>query len=136
MAINNLDLMEVVPWPLLLQRGPHRPMARLWGPSTKNWTLDWPNRHPRHKVSARRLPAALELFSRQCLRRGRIEGAFLIMSQLQDSAWDATEGIDYDDIELSENPFLPIWQTLDLLYQHEEEVELPERCQEFFEQFA
>jgi hypothetical protein len=73
------------------------------------------------------------------LRRGSdvaVEGAFLVMSQLQDSAWDATEGIDYDDIELSENPFLPIRQTLDLLFQHEEEVELPERCQEFFEQFA
>ena len=65
-----------------------------------------------------------------------MEGAFLVMSQLQDSAWDATEGNDYDDIELSENPFLPIRQTLDLLFQHEEEVELPERCQEFFEQFA
>ena len=24
---------------------------------------------------------------------------------------------------------------MDLLYQHEDEVELPERCQEFFEQF-
>ena len=57
------------------------------------------------------------------------------MSQLQDSAWDATEGIDYDDVELAENPFDVIRQTLDLLYQHEDEVELPERCQEFFEQF-
>lgn len=65
-----------------------------------------------------------------------IEGAFLVMSQLQDSAWDATEGVDYDDIELAENPFEPIRSTLDLLYQHEEEVELPERCQEFFEQFS
>ncbi|CAL1144412.1 unnamed protein product, partial [Cladocopium goreaui] len=80
----------------------------------------------------------LDLFSRQCLRRGRevaVEGALLVMSQLQDSAWDATEGIDYDDVELAENPFDVIRQTLDLLYQHEDEVELPERCQEFFEQF-
>ena len=60
----------------------------------------------------------------------------MILLQLQDSAWDSTEGIDYEDIEFSENPFLPIRQTLDLLYQHEEEVELPELCQEFFEQFA
>ena len=59
-----------------------------------------------------------------------VEGALLVMSQLQDSAWDATEGIDYDDVELAENPFDVIRQTLDLLYQHEDEVELPERCQD------
>ena len=49
-----------------------------------------------------------------------VEGAFLVLSQLQDVAWDASESIDYD---------------LDTLFQHEEEIELPERCQEFFEQF-
>ena len=43
----------------------------------------------------------LELFGRQCLRRGKetaVEGAYLVMSQLQDVAWDAAESIDYDDI--------------------------------------
>ena len=78
----------------------------------------------------------LELFGRQCLRRGKetaVEGAYLVMSQLQDVAWDAAESIDYDDIELDTDPFAPIKKVLDLLFQHEEEVELPERCQEFFE---
>ena len=81
----------------------------------------------------------LDLFSRQRMRRGKdtaIEGAYLVLSQLQDTAWDATESIDYDDVELAENPFTPVRDMLDLLYQHEEEVELPERCQEFFEQFS
>ena len=81
----------------------------------------------------------LELFSRQCLRRGKetaVEGAYLVMSQLQDVAWDAAESIDYDDIELETDPFKPIRKVLDVLFQHEEEVELPERCQEFFEQFS
>ena len=80
----------------------------------------------------------LDLFSRQCERRGNsvsVEGAYLVLSQLQDVAWDATESIELDDIELSENPFKPIAKVLDALSQHEEEVELPERCQEFFEQF-
>ena len=80
----------------------------------------------------------LDLFSRQCRRRGTsvaVEGAFLVLSQLQDVAWDASESIDYDDIELSDDPFQPIVKVLDTLFQHEEEVELPERCQEFFEQF-
>ena len=81
----------------------------------------------------------LELFGRQCLRRGKetaVEGAYLVMSQLQDVAWDAAESIDYDDIELDADPFAPIKKVLDLLFQHEEEVELSERCQEFFEQFS
>ncbi len=81
----------------------------------------------------------LDLFSRQCMRRGKdtaIEGAYLVLSQLQDTAWDATESIDYDDVELADNPFIPVRDMLDLLYQHEEEVELSERCQGFFEQFS
>lgn len=40
-----------------------------------------------------------------------------------------------DDMELSDDPFKPIFEVLDKLFQHEEEVELPERCQEFFEKF-
>ena len=58
-----------------------------------------------------------------------------MLSQLQDVAWDATESIELDDIELADNPFEPIVKVLDALFQHEEEIELPERCQEFFEQF-
>ena len=78
----------------------------------------------------------LDLFGRQRLRRGNataVEGAYLVLSQLQDVAWDASESIDYDDIELNEDPFKPIVEVLDKLFQHEEEVELPERCTEFFE---
>ena len=81
----------------------------------------------------------LDLFSRQCRRRGQgvaLEGAYLVLSQLQDVAWEATEGLDYDDMELSDDPFKPLLVVLDKLFQHEEEVELPERCQEFFEKFA
>ena len=81
----------------------------------------------------------LDLFSRQCRRRGQgvaLEGAYLVLSQLQDVAWEATEGLDYDDMELSDDPFKPLLIVLDKLFQHEEEVELPERCQEFFEKFA
>ena len=37
-----------------------------------------------------------------------VEGAFLVLSQLQDVAWDASESIDYDDIELADDPFKPI----------------------------
>eukprot|EP00435_Cladocopium_sp_Y103_P057283 s447_g19.t1 len=50
----------------------------------------------------------LDLFSRQCKRRGTsvaVEGAFLVFSQLQDVAWDASESIDMDDVELSDDPF-------------------------------
>ena len=72
----------------------------------------------------------LDLFSRQCSRRGNtvsVEGAYLVLSQLQDVAWDATESIELDDIDLADNPFEPIVKVLDALFQHEEEVELPER---------
>lgn len=48
--------------------------------------------------------------------------------------WFAAESIDYD-IELESDHLKPIKMVLDVLFQHEEEVELPERCQEFFEQF-
>ena len=81
----------------------------------------------------------LDLFSRQCRKRGQgvaLEGGYLVLSQLQDVAWEATEGLDYDDMELSDDPFKPLLVILDRLFQHEEEVELPERCQEFFEKFA
>ena len=67
-----------------------------------------PSAHGLCQRNYRAFRRRLDLFSRQCMRRGRevaVEGALLVMSQLQDSAWDATEGIDYDDVELAENPF-------------------------------
>ena len=78
------------------------------------------------------------MLSRQCSRTGNrvsVEGAYLVLSQLQDVAWDATDSIELDDIEFADDPFKPIVKVLGALFQHEEEVELPERCQEFFEQF-
>ena len=53
-----------------------------------------PNAHGLCQRNYRAYRRRLDLFSRQCLRRGRevaVEGALLVMSQLQDSAWDATE---------------------------------------------
>lgn len=38
-------------------------------------------------------------------------GAFLGLSQLQDVAWEATEGLNYDDMELSDDPFKPTWSS-------------------------
>ena len=54
----------------------------------------------------------LKLFAKQCSRRSRdtsIEGAFLVLSLLQDSAWEAAEQIDLDQVELEEDPFRPIF---------------------------
>ena len=42
-----------------------------------------------------------------------IEGAYLAISLLQDSAWEATEQLDLDEVELAEEPFSPIWELLD-----------------------
>ena len=42
------------------------------------------------------------------------------------------ESLDYDDIDLAEDPFKPITTLLDSSFQHKEEIELPERCQEIF----
>ena len=56
----------------------------------------------------------------------------MILSQLRDVTWDAMESLDYDDIDLAEDPFKPITTLLDSSFQHKEEIELPERCQEIF----
>ena len=81
----------------------------------------------------------LALFEKQCTRRGNnvaIEGAFLVLSLLQDSAWDAAEQLDIDEIENHDKPFEPILRLLDRLYQYEDDVELPARCEEFFQEFS
>eukprot|EP00435_Cladocopium_sp_Y103_P053716 s692_g17.t1 len=80
----------------------------------------------------------LELFAKQCARRNRdteIEGAYLAISLLQDTAWDATEQLDFDDVELDDQPFKPIFQLLDKLFQYEDLIEVPSRCEEFFQEF-
>ncbi len=81
----------------------------------------------------------LVLFSKQCHRRGRetaVEGAFLAVSLLGDAAWEATEHLDLDALEASEKPFDVITKLLDGLYQYEELVEVPSRCEEFFQEFS
>ena len=81
----------------------------------------------------------LELFQKQCQRRGHnvvVEGAFLCLSLLQDSAWEATEQLNIDEMEAAVNPFQPLFSLLDRLYQYKQDVELPTRCQEFFEKFS
>ena len=80
----------------------------------------------------------LQLFAKQCSRRGRdtaIEGAFLVVSLLQDAAWEATEQLDLDEVELEDEPFKPIFTLLDKLYQYEDPIEVPSRCDEFFQDF-
>ena len=81
----------------------------------------------------------LELYMKQCHRRGRdaaIEGAFLVVSLLKDSAWEATEQLDLDEIERNSQPFKPILALLDTLYQYEDVIEVPSRCEEFFQDFV
>ena len=81
----------------------------------------------------------LVLFSKQCHRRGRetaVEGAFLAVSLLGDAAWEATEHLDLDALEASDKPFDTITKLLDGLYQYEELVEVPSRCEEFFQEFS
>ena len=77
----------------------------------------------------------LGLFSRQCQGRGAVKCLLDPLSAPRRGLGrDGEPGL-YNDIELADDHFKPITKVLDSLFQHEEEVELPERCQEFFEQF-
>ena len=81
----------------------------------------------------------LELFERQCHRRSTdaaVEGALLMISRLNNLAWEATESIDYTALESSAQPFKPIYKVLDDIYQYQEEIEVPARCEEFFGEFS
>ena len=81
----------------------------------------------------------LQLYAKQCLRRGKdtaVEGSFLVISLLKDNAWEATEQLDLDEIERSADPFKPVMELLDKLYQYEDVVEIPSRCEEFFQEFG
>ena len=64
-----------------------------------------------------------------------MKGAYLIFSQPQDAAWDADKQVSLDDLEGPE-PFAPINKVLDSLFQYGDEVELPARCDNFFQHFA
>ena len=57
----------------------------------------------------------LEVFERQCRRRGQdcvVEGAYLVLSTLEDVAWDATEMLDLDAFEAND-PFAEVRRVLD-----------------------
>ena len=80
----------------------------------------------------------VELFERQCHRRSvdaAIEGTLLLISRLQDLAWDSTEQISFEALERSSRPFTFVYEILDNLYQYEQQVEVPTRCEEFFAEF-
>jgi len=75
----------------------------------------------------------------QCHRRGRetaVEGAFLAVRLLNDAAWEATELLDFERMEQEERPFPPLLDLLDGLYQYEDVVDVPNRCEEFFQNFS
>ena len=52
-----------------------------------------------------------------------------MISKLRDVAWDATQQLSFDEVERSDAPF-----KLDL-YQYEDLIEVPSRCDEFFSEF-
>lgn len=79
------------------------------------------------------------MFKKQCDRRGRdtaVEGAFLVISRLRDVAWDATEQLSFDEVEKAADPFKLVFRLLDELYQYEDLIEVPSRCDEFFSDFS
>ena len=91
-----------------------------------------------NQKSYRSFRRRLELFQRQCSRRGRevaVEGTFLIISRLKDVAWDATEHLSFDEVERASDPFKLLFKLLDELYQYEDLIEVPSRCDEFFSEF-
>ena len=55
-----------------------------------------------NQKSYRSFRRRLELFQRQCTRRGRevaVGGTFLVISRLKDAAWDAAEHLSFDEVE-------------------------------------
>ena len=80
----------------------------------------------------------VELFERQCHRRSvdtAVEGALLLISRLQDLAWDSTEQISFEALERSPKPFTFVYEILDNLCQYEQHVEVPSPCEDFFAEF-
>ena len=65
-----------------------------------------------------------------------MEGAFLVISRLHDVAWDATEQLSFDEVEAATDPFKLVFRLLDELYQYEDLIEVPSRCDEFFSDFS
>ena len=55
---------------------------------------------------------------------------------MNDAAWEATELLDFERMEQEERPFPPLLDLLDGLYQYEDVVDVPNRCEEFFQNFS
>ena len=56
---------------------------------------------------------------------------FLVIGLLKDNAWEATDQLDLDEVERSADPFKPVLELLDKLYQYEDAVETPSPCEGF-----
>ena len=54
---------------------------------------------------------------------------------MKDVAWDATEHLSFDEVERASDPFKLLFKLLDELYQYEDLIEVPSRCDEFFSEF-
>ena len=110
--------------------------------SNEAWTLDLPKLPHRHKAWRRR-PIGHTGEGWICSADNAneeagvtIEGAFLILSQFQDVAWDAMESLDYimtSNWRTTTSSQSPRFLTRSSNMRRK--LKLPERCQEFFEQF-
>ena len=58
-----------------------------------------------------------------------------MVSLWKDVVWETAEQLDLTDIELDENPFNPLFELLDQIFQREDLIEVPSRCEEFFAEF-
>ena len=65
-----------------------------------------------------------------------VEGSLPAVSLLQDAAWEVTDQLNLEEIENAEDPFGLLLSLLDRLFQHDEDVELLARCEEFFQDFS
>ena len=87
-----------------------------------------------HRRSSRRL----SLFVMQCKRKGRdsgIDGVFLVVSLWKEFSLEATEQQALTNIELDENPVNPLFELLDQIFQREDLINAPNRCDKFFAEF-
>ena len=80
-----------------------------------------------------------KIFQLSCQRRGPnvvSEGALLMLQLQEGDAWLACEYLDIEDLEQDANAFATILGALDKLYHYDDRVELPNRTESFFDEFA
>ena len=81
----------------------------------------------------------VKIFKMCCTKRGAAcvgEGALLMLQLLEGHAWTACESIEIESFEDAEDPFEDILQALDKLYHYDDQVELPNRIEKFFQEFG